>query len=269
MAGLGARQFTLSQMGVSQWYSRCKLDGAADAPSILHPITDVAARFSDINEIDQRLGVDKTKAKTVVAEKLRPTVSALDLLHAATDANDLKVPDKKSNITEPQVDEPNEVMLEASEFLFPEAFSLKLYRTKQTIIISEAGSEAANQGTSLLLNNILKMTNVTTENADGCQYMGAFTWPVFKTIPSADEACSRLLSRWISSHVHSGDMAYFFFGGTQEAINLFCQNIVVSGADMPSGITVVSFPNALSELLALPSLKLKVWEKMIASDLLG
>lgn len=266
MSGLGARQFTLSQMGVSQWYSRRELKGAADTPLQLHSLdATTTVRLSDKDEADLTCG----SVEISTATKLETTSSALEILHATSEVKDLKIPDKSLEITASQKTESNVVIQGGAEHQLSDAFSLKLYRTKYAIILSEAGTETSDQETSMLLNNILKMTSVITENADKCQYLGTFTWPIFKAIPSADDACTRLLSRWVSSHTNSDDVAYLFFGNTQVSANSFCQNVVVSAADISSEMLAISFPNALSELIALPSLKLRVWDKMIESGLVG
>jgi len=274
MNSFGGRQSTLLQMGISQWYSRCKLQGAADTPGYFQTV--------DVNTHKKEHSSSADKANASISDMRRPTASALDILQKTPEANALPTPETSSNIstsnelsvpaitsriTEPLLPVSSEDILAASGKPLPDVFKLKLYRANQLIIFSEERAEAGEQQELALLNNILRMTSLTTDHSDKCQYLGEFTWPIFKAIPSANESCARLLTRWISSHVQREDEAYLFFGDAQILANSFCHDVVVSKVDRSSGITSISFPNSLSELLVLPSLKIKVWEKMIESEL--
>lgn len=247
------RQHYLKQMGVTLWYSRCELPGAAESPEFLFGANLDGADESNAhvqnNLADKDAGAVTPKSAADILNSLSPKQDAVvidtaspDLVSDSTrsassvigsglkaetmslgvaDKSDASILAAKSNLneTEPL---PGAVELDsrvATPLANLEAIELMLWVGRKNWFISDSDSEYPEQLKRQLLLNI---ASAMGESVESTQVL-CFRWPFFgnKQLPGNDAVSMlSLLKEWLGERLSSDGLTGFLMGEKVAALLL-------------------------------------------------
>lgn len=240
-----SREARLGAMGVTQWYARVRLPGAAESPVFAFPDREES-------------GAADSHASVAVAELVAATEREESLSGAATallESVDRSSPPVGSlpASNEPVVDD---VVVAAPTQLAKGkvlACHLGLYRCGDYLICSAESTGDWVPKEQSLLKNILFALGVSS--ADLC-FLGEFFWPVFAHAHSplnTEATFQNVCGAWLAKH-QSQHSRLLLFSSPQ------IQDALVAIEQFEGSILRV--PVSLADMLANPSLKSQGWQAM-------
>jgi len=276
-----ARQHYLNQMGVTLWYSRCEIPGAAVSPifdfgentvakeSAPTPVKSAADILSNLSASSASVSVPEVRAP----ESKAPVKQAAASMQNTPDTQSTTVPELSPTIhpvvepvfvTPPPSVHVNETKQEAVEEL-----ALMLWVGKSHWFITDNDSEFPDILKQQLLLNIASAIGETVEGVE----VTRFNWPFFgnRRLPGNDRGSMfSLLLEWVSKQLVSDELSGFLMGEKitrfllQNPSSNVCemngQEIELSLSD-ERGVMVVP-TLSLNDMLRTPSNKKQVWQHL-------
>jgi len=259
----------LSEMGVSQWFARRKLLGAAT---------------SCLPGDEQGLPEEKSLAEAKGEERLKPVVAGqyvpkdnrvIDRNNMpgsrkpSTEPSSAQIPDIK-DLTAKSL-EVNETADSAVELPSPSVvtdvpvplnFNVRAYKVAHVLVTTEggAGDAVSVENEKALLGNILRASGAVVE---GVGSLGAFSWPIFNNanLCRLDGVTEQLLlPRFLENCQDDAIYLHLHFGSTLSSI--------VEGfyrgkpSENKARNATLCFENSLSQLMGMPMLKAKLWRNL-------
>jgi hypothetical protein len=247
-----SNQSHLAEMGITRWYARFSLLGAAPSPEIRvnseiilkkragfsepSPVSADSLPASRQNIVNIKSLVDEPLSPVSVEESTEPSIG------------DFKGEGEQQNFTRSDSRVSSEV-------------SLDVYSAGQFVIISES-SESGSRGEEIaLLQNILHAAG--TINAE-IQFKGSFVWPIFKSLTllvGSEHFYKHILGRWLSSVLLPQYRTCLIFGGRNQSLLADVDSIATPDVQCNK----VFFQFSVSEMLKLPARKADFWAQFSAS----
>ncbi|MBZ2167139.1 2-isopropylmalate synthase [Marinobacter sp. F4216] len=259
------RQFYLGMVGVSLWYAREPLPGAAPSPEFVfhesEPATDsradealadlpIPARPAQLTK--PAAPADKGAAKARVSN-LQALVGGKE--SGAESAQPVQKSASPVKAPEPEVSAPKKQPLvedvEAVSAAAPLKLALKLWKGKRFVLISDLSSGASLKLQEALAENILKSIGEHSVESSG-----PISWPLFNNLRAPGNALSDLQS--VLEHALSqieGQKVIVLGALLPEAEGDWLQRLAGCKSD-------VQFPLTLAELASDPNQKRALWEQL-------
>ena len=259
----------LNEMGVSQWFARRKLLGAATSC-----LPGDEQGFSE----EKSLAEPKSEGrlKSAVAGQHVPKDSrvferdnVLESNKPSTEPSSAQIADIKdltakslavSETTDSSVESasPSVVM----EVPVPLNFNVRAYRVAHVLVTTEggAGDAVSAENEKALLGNILRASGVVVEGVDS---LGAFSWPIFNNanLCRLDGVTEQLLlPRFLENCQDDAIYLHLHFGSTLSSI---VEDFSLGKpSENEARNAFLCFENSLSQMMAMPMLKAKLWRSL-------
>ena len=272
-----SRQHYLNQMGVTLWYSRCELPGAAASPVFDFGENTVAnedahASVKSAADILNNLSVSSS-ASIIAPEKIAPENSVpAEVMQHTLEQKPSSIPELSKSIQTavPVFDEPapSVHVNEAQQESFDE-LALILWVGEHHWFLSDNDSEFSDLLKQQLLLNIASAIGEKVEGAE----VARFNWPFFgnRRLPGNDSASMlSLLLDWVSTQLASDELTGFLMG--EKVTQILLQSHSPNSTEMNGkkielslsderGVMVVP-TLSLNEMLKIPINKKQVWQHL-------